>query len=117
MRDTTTSPAPWQLDFNDDFAAISDRDGTRILELHAYPSIHSDPKTVANANLIAAAPSLLEKLAQAVENLKDLRSGAWEPEEDEWDDVMQDFYQELSNATGMTVTEETNLLEIGAGFS
>ena len=74
MRDTTTSPAPWQLDFNDDFAAISDRDGTRILEVHAYPSIHSDPKTVANARLIAAAPDLLEACRMALEEGDDYKA-------------------------------------------
>ena len=54
--------------------------------------------------------SLLEKFAQAVENLKDLRSGAWTPDEEEWIDVMGSFYNELTLASGIHVTKETNLL-------
>jgi len=67
---TTHTPGPWTM--TDDFIAIYDNDGRCIADMgsEASPEIGVE-ETLANAQLIVAAPALLEALKGALDALEE----------------------------------------------
>ncbi len=75
------SPAPWAVDDNGIFFEITREDGLRVGDVCSSQHLYDDSKhhgngvAYANANLIAAAPELLEALIELTESAKEAIDG------------------------------------------
>ena len=69
---TSHTPGPWFYDFAGDAAAvIVDREGDHVVDLVASSYTTAQSALPGNARLIAAAPSLLDALRWALDQLDD----------------------------------------------
>lgn len=87
------NPGPWHFakDHSDRCLYVEDMHGQRV----AFPY-----GPVANARLIAAAPSLLQRCKMSFQDAKDAQSGAWAPTPEGWQSIIDDLSSVIAEAEG-----------------
>ena len=93
------TPAPWKLSvqFEKNFTIV-DNENCNVCQMRWI--VKDEPKMKANARLIAAAPSLLLDLIDAVESLEMLSSGEWEPDEETFHKTVSTYKDTIAKARG-----------------